>query len=311
MSEFVDAKTGQVITPSDVAAKLVAMGVGPDPEADSPEPIKMEQEESTVDKMETVQKVTESVTKSEPVADVVDEPKAALSIEEQAKAKGWKPDGPKSADEFLRAEPLYDEIKARGKEIKELKDTVKQLAEMVKKREALENAKLKTSLEDAKDEAIRLGDVDSVKKIEGELHKVEAPVVEVPTIDPLIEQFKEKHKSWLHNLSYEYDEMNEFFRKRAAILDAADLPVDQYLATLESDMNKRFPEKFGHSEKKAPSVAVSSDGDRLNTNFKREFTKRDLNKAQKAALHQFERLGVMTADQYIQQLVELGELKHD
>ncbi len=105
-----DKESGELVTPEIITSRLEKMGIaGEDNKQSDP-----------VEAKEEVQ------LQSEPEEEA---PKEPNSIEEEAQAKGWKEDGEKSAEEFLRAEPLYDELKERGKklnkqekEILELKD---------------------------------------------------------------------------------------------------------------------------------------------------------------------------------------------
>ena len=55
-------------------------------------------------------------------------------FEQEQHAKGWNPGGPKSAEEWARSEPLYEEIKRRGKENKQLQRTLESLKDMLDKK---------------------------------------------------------------------------------------------------------------------------------------------------------------------------------
>ena len=60
----------------------------------------------------------------------------------------------------------------------------------------------------------------------------------------------------------------------------------------------------------APTISsVESDSSPITTKSKKTFTFSDLNKDQQKIARDFERMGVLTREQYIAELVKLGELK--
>ena len=80
-------------------------------------------------------KAEKGVAPEKPV-EAQSEAPAELSIEDQARAVGWRPEGPESAEIFLAKKPLFEAIKARGKEVKELAATVNELKAHLNKQEA-------------------------------------------------------------------------------------------------------------------------------------------------------------------------------
>jgi hypothetical protein len=97
----------------------------------SPEPKMENKEESTNEQQETSTKGQESEKKAET------NEKILTDFEKEQQAKGWNPEGEKSAEEWLRAQPLYDEIKKRGKEIKQLQRTVDNMKSVMEKQTKL------------------------------------------------------------------------------------------------------------------------------------------------------------------------------
>lgn len=238
---------------------------------------------------------------------------SASTLEEEAKSKGWRPDGPKTAKEFLDDEPFYQELKARGKEIKELKQTIDELkAHFDVEREA----GYKQAIEDLKrqrSDAIAIGDEASVDRIEQTLEqykKDDPKPVDILSI-PSVKEFQERNKEWLSDVkSYEHVEMQEFFTKRDKQLLALNLPIDEHVRTVEEDMHKRFPNYF--NKKGQSSGMVSSVADAVptgNVTRSKKFSFRDLNEVQQSVCRRFVKNGVMTEDKYIESLVKSGELK--
>src|SRR5665213_2934376 len=111
-----------------------------------------------------------------------------LSEHEQAmKDKGWSPGGPLTAKECERAQPLYDEIKARGKQVKQLQKTVDRMNAMMEKQEQEAYDKALATLRQEKANAIQAGDVKRVEAVEAQQAKM-APVKK--GLHPALESFQ-------------------------------------------------------------------------------------------------------------------------
>lgn len=264
------------------------------------EAVAEEQPEAVVEEEEQHKEQIESVE------DVDEELEAqAPSVEDEARAKGWTPNGPKSAEEFLRAEPLYKEIQERGKELKEMKSTIDALkAHLDKQKEAGYKQALE-ELKAEKEAAIRMGDVDEVGRLEKELRAKEASAPEVEAA-PEANQFLEKHADWLQDPSYEAQLMREFVQQRDNEVAKYNLSPVEHIRVIESDLRKKFPSRF-KSESKAPrDQAVETGVGKVVRPSGPTF--KDLNPEQKLIAKQFANQGVMTVDEYINELKSLGEL---
>src|SRR3990167_2130140 len=231
------------------------------------------------------------------------------TIEQEAMAKGWKAGGEKSAEEFLRAEPLYEEIKSRGKEIKELKRTLDELKSHLEKKEQLGYQKALEELHQERTHAIELGDVSAVnsldKKISEQQEKLPKSIEsDIPTE---AKQFMDKYKSFLETNV----EARIFVLERDEQLGRFGLTPAEHMALLEKEMKQKFNEdSLFAPQKSAPtSSAVESDSAPITTKSKKTFTFSDLNKDQQKIARDFERMGVLTREQYIAELVKLGEIK--
>lgn len=278
-------------TPEDITAQLAEMGVG----------------EPVAEVKAAAPKIEEQVKEDTPKA----QESKYSDVEQDAIAKGWKPDGPKSAEEFLRAEPLYEELKARGKEIKELKTTLDELKGYMTKQQELGYKKALRELEEARRDAIRLGEVEQVESLDLQIQdqRNEFNTVVTKEAQAEVAAFAERHKDWIHDPSYEAQEIREFVKRRDNELVSFNLPPAKHLATIEQDMMKKFPNRFGPITRDKPSTqAVESDGSLVVGTKKKKVTFSDLNEQQKTCARQFEKRGIMTRDAYIQSLIDLGEV---
>lgn len=301
-----------LLTPEAITAKLQAQGVDTtlDVSAD-PRELKTEKPQHVVpDKKEAVEERPEEKEEVKAEEPELEEEYEASSIEQEAEAKGWKPDGPKSAEEFLRAEPLYEEIKSRGKEIKELKATMDAMKAYMDKQQKLGYEKALSDLEAMKNKAIAAGNVDEVRDVE---QKIEAHKNDDPAIESVKNAFVERNASWIHDPSYEAQQMRVFAEQRDVELTKFNLPPEEHLKQIEADIKKKFANRFDSPEASSveevsPVQSVESDAAPARSKRKTKHTFQDLSPEQKQCARQFERKGVMKIDDYIKSLVEMGEL---
>lgn len=249
--------------------------------------------------------------------EALDKPKEIVysETEKEAMAIGWKPDaGPKSAEEFLRAAPLYNRIKKDGKKIEELEKTLHELKSLISKQNEMSYKKALKELQVQKRDAISLGDIDAVTNIDNEIRSHEAALREhstpaAPPITPEVEAFAERHKSWLHGTSYEAHQMREFAHQRDQELTRYNMTPEEHLKVIENELKERFKNHFVSNEVPSAAVVESDSAPVRSAPAKSKFSFKDLNAAQKQVAKYFSARGVMTTEDYIKQLVELGELK--
>lgn len=228
-------------------------------------------------------------------------------FETEQAAKGWDPAGEKSAEEWHRAAPLYNELKERGKEIKQLRRTVDELKVHMKKQDQIAYDRALAELTTQRTQAIRSGDVDLVDKIDSAKQSLDQQSSSLPDIPEAVIEFKEKYGEILEGASYEHMQMAEFIRKRDSELYKKHLDPAAHMKMLEEHMLKEFPEYFGHSPRNAVETGYEDNVSRPNSRKKAVFN--DLNSTQKQIARDFERMGVMKTDEYIKQLLEAGEIK--
>ena len=269
--------------------------------------------EEKVDAKEEKEEVNVSEKEEEPVLEEVSSKPELTEVEEEASAKGWKPNGPKSAEEFLRAEPLYDEIKQRGKEIKTLRS---QVDELMKHVTGLKKAGYEEKLDIIKAEradAVARSDLDSVEYLDEELNKVKSELNKeegTPQMPQAALDFVERHKDILNDYSLESQHIKDFINERDIQLAAYNLDPETHIKTLERDLQTQYPDKFGVKTQSKPNIsAVESDSRPVTTKGKSKYSFSDLTQDQKNIYKFMEKRGDMTGAEYIKQLVDIGELK--
>ena len=241
------------------------------------------------------------------------------NIEKEAMTLGWKPDGgPKSAEEFLRAAPLYDRIKKDGRKIDELEKSINELKSLMSKQNELGYQRAISDLTEKRRDAITLGDVRAVEALDKEIRYHEQAVQankvpEMPSLVPEAQDFIERNQEWINGSSFEAKRMQEFVLQRDKELAAYALSPDEHIKQLEKELYSKFETYFNSKEpvsNKHSGTQVESDAvptQRVVKNKKYGFE--NLNKEQKSICKAFERQGIMSADEYVAELVKLGELK--
>jgi len=234
----------------------------------------------------------------------IQEANELLTIEQQAANKGWREGGPKSAEEFLRAEPLYDELKVRGKEIKELKATLDELKAHMNRQQASESDRLRTAVTQARLDAIQKGDVKAVDAADKQLQQF-APIK--PQLDTHVQSFLDRNNAWLKDPSYEGQQMRNFAQQRDKELISFKLSAEEQVRVIDKDLRTKFPHRFDDTG--GTSQSVESDASpAMSQKVSGKHTFDSLSPAQKIAARHFEKRGVMTKEKYIQSLVQHGDL---
>ncbi len=245
----------------------------------------------------------------------VEEAPEQSEVETEAMQKGWKPDGPKSAEEFLRAEPLYSEIKQRGKEIKALNS---KLDEALKHISNLRRAGYEDKLSMIKQEranAIARSDIESVDYLDEQLYAVkqeiqqETPALSAPEVHPAAAAFVEKYKDLIQDKSDEAAEIKAFIDFKDKQLGAKGLEPDIHMRTLEQQLHKRYPERFAAKDDE-PSISMVEADSRpvVNSKTKSKYSIKDLTREQRGIYEYMDRRGYGGED-YLKQLVELNKSK--
>lgn len=227
-------------------------------------------------------------------------------LEKEQVARGWDPDGVKSAEEYARSEPLYEEIKKRGKEIKSLHKTVEGLKQYMERQEKVVYDKARSELQVEWEKAVSAGNVALVKQKQKELDELKPNLAQIPDA---VKEFHSKYEKILNSREGVENKIRLWLMGRDSSLASEGLTPDEHLAQLESEMSEIFPSYFsklspGQSVEAGIGSNVSSSGGKRKYNFN------DLSKDQKGVWESFEKYGVpISKDKYVQSLVEQGVLK--
>ena len=245
-------------------------------------------------------------------------------IEKEAMEKGWKPDGPKSAEEFLRAEPLYEELKKRGKQLKSFEEKQskqdKMIQEMARHIGAMQKAGYETQLEELtnrRNAAVEIGDVEQVEQLEDELYNVKNQLVnqpqEQPELIPEAQEFMESHKDILFSEDPEHQKIQAYVTLKDQELALFDTSPEERMNMLKEDLATKFPTYFGSYGSKQEPVAegpavtaVESDATPVRKQSSKELTFYDLTPEQQEICKTLESEGLLTREQYLNQLKDTG-----
>lgn len=270
--------------------------------------IKQTLKEQGIDASEAIEKAHEQEAPA--VDDSHHSDRDFSEFEREQMAKGWNPDGVKSAEEYSRTEPLYEEIKSRGKQLKQMQKAIDALTQHMSKQEKIAYDKALHTLRQERHEAIARGDIRDVERIEAETQQLLTPP---PVAIPEAEAFKEKYENIFNSANYEEMEIVKFLQERDVELMSRNLAPAEHMKTLEQHMLKKFPSYFGQKEvvnrNDTSSVETGNSSNVVKKSSRSRFSLHDLNNEQKQVARDFEKFGIMKVDEYIKQLVELGELK--
>lgn len=236
--------------------------------------------------------------------------KELSDFEKEQMQKGWNPEGPKSASEWAQNEPLYEELKKRGKQLKSMQRTIDELKEHMQKQERVAYEKALKELEAQRRDAIRAGDVDLVEQIDEQRQQISPQHQQQQEQHPAIKEFAERHSSWLNDVSYEAVQMQQWLLERDRLLASKNLPPEEHIKIVEEHLKKQFPSYFNDKiEDILPITPDMGSNVASSSTRNKKYTFSSLNDAQKQVARDFERMKIMTVDQYIKQLVDAGDLK--
>lgn len=290
---------GEKVTPEKITAELKSIGVKADGTIQSSD-IKKEEEGK------------DQKSEQAPEISVLESAYASDATELEATKRGWKADGELSAKEFIGREPLYEEIKKRGKALKDAELAIESFQKIVKNQEQKAFTDAKKVLEEEREQAIKAGNVDRVNEVDLELKDKEVSNATNSKNDPQAQAFLTKYKSYLEGISYRDEQIREFVIERDNKLGAQSLSSEKHFEILEQDLHTKFPElisKDKSNEETNFTPAVEGISHESTGTAKGKVGFQDLNSDQKRCARYFERAGVMKIDAYIKELDSLGEIK--
>ena len=226
-----------------------------------------------------------------------------------AKEYGWNPNGPKDAEAFLRYG--LENLEPRGRELKELKQTLNELKTHMKKTEDVTRQKVLAELQQQRIEAIEAGDLEAVNTAEQNINAYSAPIA-APQSMKALDDFKERNSSWINDTSLEAKEIQALALMKDKELATLNLEPETHLRMIERELKKEFPERFRGPEDVEVADVISPVEPRsfeTRSKGKTKYTYKDLDSAQKHCYNLFKDKGIMSGEEYIESLVKIGDLK--
>lgn len=227
--------------------------------------------------------------------------------EEKGLSLGWKPNGKKSAKQWLEDYPLLKEIRQLDKANKDLATL---LTSYINGQNKEKQDKQEAEIKQIRTEAIKMGDVETVEKIDKSIQETRAPK---PQVDQVFQDFHTKYPQIFDPQSLEDLEIRQFFLKTDSAL-GTHLSAEKHMALLEQAILKQFPQHFGGSQDDEEEVLTPRVESGIQSNVKKSlrkrFTEHDLSPDQLATFKGFQKYNVpITVEQYIDKLQQQGDLK--
>ena len=245
------------------------------------------------------------------------------AVDALASEYGWKPEGKKSASDYIkfaleklpeRGEALSAQsktIEAKESELSMMKATLEELSGHMKKQKEVAYNEAMAAFKEQKRQAILNGDVDAVDALEASIAPQQEEKHEV---HPSISAFEEANSSWLNGDSYEELEMQDWVERHGMLLGKKQLPPEVHMKRLEQDLHKKFPAYFEAEAEEDEVVhsSVESAGGSSVAGVKsnnKKYTFANLSDTQKQVAKYLQDSGHMKIEEYIKELVSLGDLK--
>jgi len=247
-----------------------------------------------------------------------------VDYEKIAKSKGWKPKDDFSgeawigAEEFVKREPLFEKIKGLKSEVKEthaslseMKQLVRTMTEQFKEAKDVAVKKAIDDLKAQKKEAIEVGDVAKVEKIDEQIEAQKQIKKDVPAqveIKPEIKEWVSKNKWFDENPKLQKFALS--FNKAYAA-DNQEASLSEVLEETEKAVKLRFPDEFksntARQESASPVETPSSEGKTKVKGYGRDRLKTD---EQRMVYDQCKKHGVYPdMTEYVKQLEAQGALE--
>lgn len=170
-------------------------------------------------------------------------------VEQEARAMGWRPkeefEGDESdwieAEEFVGRAPLYQNLTKQKKRIKRLEKAINDLSEHNRKVQTATREQTIRELKQARKEALREGEADTVDEIDDKIKETEAL--------PIPEEVNQVFQDWLEDNEWYLDDPD-----KQAIANSYGLRLKQAKPSMSDEdalekvteyIKKKFPEEFG------------------------------------------------------------------
>jgi len=244
---------------------------------------------------------------------VVSEEASTPDYEADARKAGWAPkedftgDPEKWTDAktWIERVPVYKEIRKLRSQTKTLENTVNDLKQHYTKVEETAYQRALQSLKQEKLDALESGDHKRVVEVDEEIDRIKnrKPEVTANKTDPGFEQWVDENP-WYEKDS-DMREYADFIGIRHSKENPDKSPAQVYDYTTRQ-VKKHFSDKFQNPARERPS---SVEGGKTTPVKSKKPSWSDLPEMFQKAGDKFVRQGVMTRDQYIDDLVKIGEIK--
>ena len=256
--------------------------------------------------------------------------------EQRASEKGWVPENEwegdpnqwRPAKEFLDRGELMDRISSQSRqiekynsEVSEMKTAMKELANHNKKIAEQEYKKAMADLKSQKVQALDSMDHTAVADIDEQISDLKQSKKEAE--EEAVQESSQQDSNTPHPDFLNWVEQNTWYQNDIVLQGAADAIAKQYMSKnpgVESNpaevlryvteqVTNEFPDRFGNKTKRRPSATTeSSTTGTTRTKGKTKYSMKDLTPEQKSIAKRFASTGIMTEQDYVDQLAELGEL---
>lgn len=246
----------------------------------------------------------------EQVEDKQVEQSAEMSpVEIEARESGWVPEdeytGDKNkwvdAQEFVRRGPLFKKIDSQSRELKALRQAIADIQDLHQKDREVQYKKALAEVRAEKKAALIDGDADAVIEADEKLDMLrEAQKETVPQVQAPAEQHPE-FVNWVNRNPW-YDNhkgMRAFADTVGVEFRSQGMSPADVLKAVEKEVRKEFPNRFVNpNQAKAGAVeggSLAPKGGKKDDDFV-------LTEQERRAMNNFVRLGVLTKQEYIEQL---------
>ena len=239
-------------------------------------------------------------------------------FDDQARQQGWVPKEEWQGDpedwtdskEFVRRGELFSKISSQSSEIKEMKKAMTALVEHHQKVKETEFTRAISYLKQQKKAALEEGNADKLLEVEDAMDalKQEQSESKKEKQAPAEKQLSPAFVQWVRNNQwYANDKEMQAFADDIGVgyysrhPGAPEQDVYQYV---QERVKRAYPEKFKGQGTKIPTVESGNTGS--NGGTKKETVK--LSEEQDKVMKTFIRQGIMTKEQYIEDLRKIGAI---
>jgi len=255
---------------------------------------------------------------------------AKEAVESLAKKMGWNPnhaDGESGrpfvdAESFiLRSNEIQDtmrkQLKSNNDKIATLADQldsgIRSLKEHQERVFSAEKERLESEINDLKSQrrqAIKDGEADLVDSIDD---KIDIAKKRIPVTKPTDTPQKSTGSIQPDPAFVLWLGKNPWYKKEKAMTAFADslasefkgVPYTELLPVVDKQMREQFPLYFKEDR---PSFTSGDDPTRTHSSKNKKFTAKDLTFEQRKSMDKFVKMGALTEEQYVEDLVKSGEL---